>query len=332
MSTSVAQSGAGQPEPIIGVHGPLYDEYMDGYIIQFDKKGDGFCSIDPAAGFRKHGIQRCDPVAVTRRKALVVGLDIREYSKRKLEEQLLLTLQLQFGIWRTKELLWRSAILSRGMPDVAIQTGDGAYLVFGLPSTIPDGVRDSSRDGVARHYLPEFAFQAFSFIFALNVILTDDSARSAFRQKDTEMAAHADEMPAYPSEYRFAISYGDVFYINDFNKVRNCVGSAVIACARILSTDHGSHFLIQEELLRALEPHGGLAEIGHGIWEHRLHAAGMPDIGVKSGRFRYTDAVGFYTNAPLLKALGNSGARARNYHIGSHNVGSLSSGKGMAEQ
>ena len=111
--------------------------------------------------------------------------------------------------------------------------------------------------------------------------------------------------------------------MKDFNDALNCVGNGIVTCGRILSSDHGSHFLIDNELLRAIQTRGGLPSLCNGRWEHRLHSALLHEQKVKTSRVRYADVFGFYTDTPLLVALNRINTPSTRHHIGSHDMLSL---------
>ena len=101
--------------------------------------------------------------------------------------------------------------------------------------------------------------------------------------------------------------------------------AAMVTCARILSADHGNHFLMDYALLKDLERHGGLGNLCGGQWGQRLHTALLDEVKVKSGKFRFADIFGFYHDGLLLHALRHLHQKPRTYHIGSHNVASIDS-------
>jgi hypothetical protein len=175
--------------------------------------------------------------------------------------------------------------------------------------------------------------QAVAFVFALNAILSGDNARNARATDRADTNGPPTEtapLPAYPVECRFAVSIGDVLLRTDEAGALKCTGGALITCNRILLSDQGSHFLIHNELLRQLERHGGIASLCQGQWGHRLHCALLPKAMIKGGNYQFADAFGFYHDGPLLRALGKSYHEPMQYHIGSHNIGSLRGGFGSA--
>jgi hypothetical protein len=313
-------------------------------------------------------------------RAIVVGLDIREYSRRTPEQQMFLTMNLHVCIEKAVELL-RQFNLPEAEPRIRIQTGDGAYVVFTFvdawdeddwrafevepgadlnqspagqaadPSPKQGDRRpkisfgaefeNSSEDGspspsqalkdfmekrrmAEGRYLPVVAEQAMSFVFALNAIMNGDNARQGFAVDPPGAEVRPGGLAAFPTECRFALSYEEVLLL-ETNGVLNCVGNGMVTCARILATDHGSHLLMDYELLRALERHGGLRVLCGGKWNHRLHSAVLDEVKVKSGTFRYADIFGFYDDTPLLSTPGLFREKPRQYHIGSHNVLSIGS-------
>jgi class 3 adenylate cyclase len=293
-------------------------------------------------------------------EAIAVGLDLREYSRRDPANQLLLTLMLEAGIRKTRRILEGGGILPPQEPRVVEPTGDGALVFFtaldhydsrGLPEAqsctqCRRAPKRSEHDWPcslwhlrkrtieADHFL-EAVDRAMAFVFALNAIVSNDSNRCAdpaSLPRSGASAAGGSTPPAYPVECRFAVTWGEVLLRTDEGRAvlytlgggaLRCSGNALITCNRILMTDKGSHFLIHDDLLRKLEPHGGLASVCQGQWRHRLHCALLPKSTVKSGAYQFADAFGFYDDGPLLRALGNPYQEPREYYIGSHDIRSI---------
>jgi hypothetical protein len=340
----------------------LVDDDHDGLLVRFkDLKG----GIRVAYSFhRSHvnasGIKgRCHGV-IPSMKAIIVGLDIREYSKRKPEEQLLLTMKLHITVEKTLAVLRKASLIRYEEPLIKIQTGDGAFIVFSLldafdPSTELKNVVNKTK-GKIEHvnltndfwrkaevdvtdiiwngrkkesdWLPRAASDAFSFIFALNTILGDTNALqgSVASLPGSDDYDKSFAVKAFPVECRFAVSYEDVLLLLDFNGQLNCVGSGMVNCARILSTDSGNHLLVDNDLIKGMERHGGLTSLAGGLWGHRLHCTVLDEMKVKSGQFRYADVFGFYNDRPLLQAFGRQHQEPLTHHIGSHNLLSIKSG------
>ncbi len=264
-------------------------------------------------------------------RSIIVGTDIQEYSRRRPQQQLFMTLCLYACVKRAVDLLRDAGILSREEPRVTVQTGDGAYAVFTFLDAFnvfcrPDpgpGERDyaaKKRQAEAR-YLPHVAEQAFSFIFALNALLHSENVRQGF--VDEPRDRRPSEAPVFPLSVRYAMSFEDVLLMLDVNGSLNCVGSGMITCNRILSADHGNHFLVQDALLRELQRYGGLDAVGDRQWGQRLHHSLLPETRVKSSHVRYADVFGFHDDRPLLRAQGRPHAERAVLSIGSHDVGSL---------
>ena len=228
-------------------------------------------------------------------------------------------------------------------PRVIIQTGDGAYLVFSCmeePYPLVDNlemepIKLEDDNELRKKYehalvsmeadcLQRTADAAFSFVFALNAIMADDNARKRFSVLGPDSEEDSSEFPVFPVETRYAVSYDDVIFLKDVNNRLNCVGPGIVSCGRILSTDHGSHLLVDNELLRVLEPMGGLKRLCGGQWNQRLHTAVLAERKVKTGQFRFADVFGFHGNAPLMQALNQINQKPLTYHIGSHDLKSVS--------
>jgi hypothetical protein len=56
---------------------------------------------------------------------------------------------------------------------------------------------------------------------------------------------------------RFALAMGKAIMMKDPNGNSNVVGESIIRCARLLSCDHGTHFLLDENTTRCLEQNHG---------------------------------------------------------------------------
>lgn len=266
-------------------------------------------------------------------KVITVGLDIREYSRRQPEQQLFLTMCLHAAINRAIDLLRRSGMVSGDEPRVIVQTGDGAMVVFASVSgshpafhmdrySRPEDAKKFAREKYATELrnLPRVAEQAFSFVFAMNCLLENDNRRQGF---DVRPVAGSPSVMVFPVSVRYAMSYGNVLFLSDVNGALNCVGRGMITCYRILTTDHGNHFLIEENLLRALDPFGGVNGIAGGVWGQQLHWAMLQETKVKSSIVRYADVFGFHSDGPLLAVQGRHLAPGWQFQIGSHDVGTL---------
>ncbi len=343
----------------------LLESYQDGRTIHFRSITDRAClaySDDHPPGQPSISTGRQCHGILPRVKAIVVGLDIREYSRRKPEHQLFLTMNLHVCVKKAIELLRIDGILTESEPRITIQTGDGAYVVFTLleahdpfdtlefDEELKRCVEDSSLEADGKNglwesedwkdlveqtkicvkerrecesnYLPTAAAQAMSFVFALNAIMSGDNARQGFVSDSSKPGEIDSGVQVFPAECRFAVSYDEVLLLDVYGSL-NCIGNGIVTCARILSTDHGNHLLLDYELLKGLECYGGLKSLCGGQWGHRLHFALLDDVKVKSGQFRYADVFGFHDDKPLLQALRRAHQTPASYHIGSHNVASL---------
>jgi hypothetical protein len=300
-------------------------------------------------------------------KSIVVGVDIREYSRRSAEQQLFLTLALNARIRLAIELLRSISLLPYDEPRIIAHTGDGAHVVFTFldavelplgvagkpghdefkeyvttksdvpPGSLPPHTReklertrshavvaldDLMRDQHVREsqILYKVASRAISFVLTLNAILHEDGRRGRFQHYDMNPR---DGYPTFPLECRYAMSYDNVLFLQDVNKMEYAVGSALVTCARILSTDKGSHLLVDFELIKDLEKHGGLNQLCDRQWKQDFHSALLDTIKVKSGTFRFADVFGFYQDTLLQHAMRHPHTAPFTYHIGSHNVSSI---------
>lgn len=326
---------------------PLLREYQQGYELHFKEEQCGLWSAHSQVPrhefYQGLAFRRSEFRILPRVKAVIVGLDIREYSKRPPEVQLFLTLNLHSSIRLTRQELQRSGLISPDEPRIVVQTGDGAYVVFTFldacdPFELNEkwkGAEDErAKERLARNkraneaaHISTAASDAMSFVFALNAILAVDAEQRRFELDLDSRRLGGDQAPAFPIECRYALSYDDVLLLVDINGSLNCVGSGMVTCSRILASDKGAHLLVDEKLLRDLEPSGGLMGLGGGLWGQELHTALMDETQVKKTSLRYADVFGFYHDAPLLEAFGRSPDQRRAYHIGSHNVGSLTHGQ-----
>lgn len=283
---------------------------------------------------------------LARIKAIVVGVDLREYSRREAEVQLLLTVALEASMAKTINALRLGGLLPGNEPRIVESTGDGSYLVFtslnDYPSSDPDawqtqgpetGASQDIRQQWSRdkEHIEDSGFarlvdHAMSFVFGLNALLGSDNAREAFRSEDAAQTGSG--VAAHPVECRFAVSYDDVLLRWSLTQPAklSCSGTGIVTCSRILSRDHGNHLLVHDALLRKLESRGGLSSICRGMWGHRLHGALLKDTVVKTGTYRFADLFGFYNDGPLLRALGWGHERPNQCHIGSHDLGSVDGG------
>ncbi len=330
-------------EKVKGWQYGLQRDYEQGCQICFRKRLPGLCEVfsrDPGVAKRPAPVRRNDLEFLPSVKAIVVGLDIREYTRRRPELQFFLTLNLHASIAKAISILRRASVVPPDEPRIVVQTGDGAFVVFTFLDRIspfhrdewkrlarPDASRETEVDIVAgmreieMEGLPELMRRALSFVFALNAITIGDNIRQGFLYDNGDLEEPTEGV--FPTEFRYAMTYDDVIPLVDINGTLACVGSGLISCHRILSTDHGSHFLVQKSLLDLLNPYGGLAAIGAERWRQVLHVATLDEVRVKSGRFRYGDVFGFHGDGLLLRARGRTRTMPMSYPIGSHNVTSL---------
>jgi hypothetical protein len=283
---------------------------------------------------RGYGAPRRQLGQLPRVRSLIVGLDVRGYSNRPDEEQVFLALALHVAMTRAEDLLRMGGMLPAQEPLITLERGDGGFLVFSfLEALTSDDVfgsenpreTDDARESRLGNHLPTVVSYAFGFIFALNALVQQANQRRGFRSGGSLTAPRepTDAMRALPIEVRYAISYGDVLPLIDTHRSLNGAGGGIVTCARILATDHGGHLMVQQSLLDALLPSGGLDAICGGKWGHKLHRAELPQTNVKSNTVAYSDIFGFHHDQPLLEALGRTALPPTRYHIGSHDVGVL---------
>jgi hypothetical protein len=284
-------------------------------------------------------------------KAIVVGIDIREYSRRQIEQQLFITTNLFIAVKQAIDLLVKAGIISNGEPLITVQTGDGAYVVFSflnnysvsgkyklstqaikflekLPSRISHEIKIIANQEII--HADEVAGWAFSFILTLNCILKEYNVKQQFKYGCESKNKF---YPTFPIECRYAMSYNDVLLMEDLTKEKiadskvhdnlHCVGNAMITCARILSTDRGNHFLVDTNLLNLLGMTGGLAKLCGGEWGQKLNQSVLEDLNIKGEIFRYANVFGSYNDSFLLNALHRIHLKSESYDIGSHDVNSL---------
>jgi hypothetical protein len=336
----------------------LMAPYLNGREMHFrtlDKRVCVAYSTSPPVG----NAMGLDPQFIgilPRIKAVVIKMDVREYSRRSTEDQLFLTSTFFAWIERARDLLTCASLLTKDEPRITIQEGDAAYFIFTPPSVIDFEEKSGAlskqlktnmdklshtedwrsiaslknvfnefvawRDQCEREELPIIAGQAFSLIFALNALMKHDNGRKAFSSHNEEQA-----LPPFPVESRFAASYDDVLLLRDINRQLNCVGNGVVTCGRIISADHGGHLLVHHELFKALDTHGGLENLCSRRWGQQFHSAVFDAVKIKTGEFRYVDIFGYHNDRPLLDGLHLYTTPSRVYSIGSHDVRCLELGK-----
>ena len=319
--------------------GDFLADYEAGCIVCFGKEPDqertsGIATYYPEdAEDGDTRVQKTDLSDYPRTRAVVVGVDVREYSRREYHHQLIITAVLNATILKAIRILRDGARLAGTDPSIIVHTGDGAMVVFDswefeweeratrAAELREKAARHRKEPEKVRRRAPdvnrEVVERAFDFVFVLNALIAQDNERQAFQiDRDTQGAA----MGILPIHVRFALTLGEVLLVVGPNEGLNCVGKAMVTCARILATDHGNHLMVEDTLLHQIERHGGLGRLGDGEWEQSLHGTELPERRVKSGEFRYADVFGHYSDAPLLRMLNRRASRTTQVHIGSHDV------------
>lgn len=285
-------------------------------------------------GFRSQNMSNRRPIQVPIIRGVVVGIDVREWTRRDQLGQFIVAAILNSCILQTIDLIRARGMYEPDEPMLIVPTGDGAYVVFCTRDSLEvlkeaeDKGRNpaeerlaSERDKRAEASHVETIAKALSFVLTLNTLLTEYNARKVIVEHREENADGMGVLPIYP---RFAVVLEQLLLALDANERLNMIGPAMVTCGRILSTDHGNHFLVNERLLHTCDPYGGLGAVtsraGLGDWQAHFHSTELPDALVKQGRFRYADVFGHYSDAPLLRLHGMASVRPREYHIGSHDV------------
>jgi len=295
-------------------------------------------------------------------KAIVVGIDVREWTRRSWPAQMVITSILNTCILKSRKVLRDAGVLARDEPLIAVPTGDGAHLVFidkkeigrrseqwtadgdgdaegrtkQYPAVPGAGEKGSNGDAGGRREQrrldKDLLGRVLSFVFILNTLVTEYNHRrlsGGSQEEDPEDAGKLRILPIYP---RFCLTWDDVLLCIDLNDRLNAVGRGMVTCARILASDHGNHFLVHTGLLHEAQKSGGLARIAKvspvGDWDARLHITELPEQQVKSGSFRYADVFGHYSDAPLLRLLRSPSVTPQIFHIGSHDVQQVRGSKG----
>lgn len=309
----------------------LMEDYAAGNHIRFnaDKRGQKdeteilkFRSLYPHNDIQKRSF---DEIPII--KGVAVGIDIREYSKRVDMDQFVISTTLYANIRRAILILKNGGLPEIDEKILMIPTGDGAYVIFPDLDAV-DTERNSGKENTmpSDSRLKRLIETALSFIFILNIIITEDNYRKVF-QKDSKNEKKNGEIDIFPLYTRYALNMGKLLFLLDSNGNLNCAGNALISCSRILSVDHGNHFLIETELLHRInELFSGIQNIGFnmlGTWSQLLHFSEIPEHKVKSGNFRFADVFGYYYDTPLLKILNKHSLEPTRYNIGSHDVWQL---------
>jgi hypothetical protein len=272
--------------------------------------------------------------------AVVVGIDIREWTRRESAVQSFMTANLNKNIRKVLEQLHRGGIIGFCDPINVSYTGDGAIIIFGGPwSENPSLKRihctqlqphkcldhKNGGDQCIQNKEPfpcdeSTIFAALSFVFSFNALMQQDNLGKRFNHTPGTTREHG----YTPLHLRYAVSFGPIIPIIDAFDNLQFVGAPLVTCSRILSTDHGNHFLIDAKLLHEMNKYGGISNIGKSKrstnWDQELLVSELPDRQVKSGFFRYADVVGHHGDGPLLLALGKTTVNPVRYQIGSHDV------------
>ena len=264
--------------------------------------------------------------------AVVVGIDVREYSLGTGgAQQLLISTLVYKAIEEAIAALVRLGYSREEEPVIVQRTGDGALVVFDCwecfnaerlcnEESRPNWAlccpekKGKPADGLQCEGLLDVAF---SFLFSLNIYLWNASRVSTANGK----------LPV-GFRQRFAMSAGDIHLISGRDGGLDCVGSALIHCARLLSIDSGAHFLLQQEIVDFIErTKGGVPGICAGQWGHDFHVDESPSRKIKYGEYRYADVFGEHSDRPLNLALQRFGVDDKRYRIGAHNSQTIDFGK-----
>jgi hypothetical protein len=316
---------------------PLQAEYEDGRVFKMSvcKKNADLVVKSYFEGaeyksdfYRIHGLP-----------AVVVGIDIREWTRRDFAVQSFMTANLHKNIKKVIHLLHAGGLIDYYDPLKISYTGDGAIIIFGgdkseNPMTKANVCKNTpqhkclGKDGeicIAKEETflidERTILAALSFVFSFNAISQQDNIGKRFIHA-SGTTRERDYAPLY---LRYAISYGHVIPILDAFESLQFVGAPLVTSSRILSTDHGNHFLIDARLLHEMDKYGGISCIGNNnrstSWDQELFVSELPDKKVKSAFFRYADVVGHHGDGPLLLSLGKTTVSPMRYQIGSHDTG-----------
>ncbi len=276
------------------------------------------------------------------RWGVVAGLDIREWTKRNPSGQLIVAAIMNSCILHALRILQTEGLFTKEDPLLVVPTGDGAYVVFDAGA---DEEESSKKEKEERKIVEELNEQsikerqerlqklqqatedrleaiqkALSFVLIVNAFFVEQNARGrscAWGIQDEETSV----LPIYP---RFALTLDRMLLCIDVKEKLNAIGPAMVTCGRILSSDHGNHFLVHDWLMHECDLYGGLARVascaGLGDWDAHFHCAELPEKQIKSGRFRYADVFGHYSDGPLLRLHGIRSVKPMEYQIGSHDI------------
>jgi hypothetical protein len=284
---------------------------------------------------------------ISGKEAVVLGIDIKEWTRRDWAIQTIISANLYELISRVSRILKEDGILGENDPIHIAHTGDGAMVVFvehdnsherGMtrckwennnmknccltPEWDPQNCYFDPRiHDVDRSISKNIILKALSFLFSLNAIIQQDNFSEKFKVERKGGNQRYQYLPLY---LRYALSMGRVFpVINTYNDLE-CIGNPMVTSNRILSTDHGNHFLVDRKLLNEMNKYGGIQSIGSETeqfnWNQSLMISELPEKQIKNDVFRYVDIVGFHEDGPLLRALKKGNLQPKKYQIGSHDV------------
>ena len=297
---------------------------------------------------------------------VVVGLDIREWTKRSAPGQLVVAAIMNGQILQTRDLLRAHGLFSHDDPLLIVPTGDGAYIVFDAGGEVEtlepaenqvkaarekekaerkagteapsDEVKREKQEATAALVKASAEAEkaawkrvtaigkALCFVLTLNAFFSEQNSRGVSSAWSSRKSQDMPVLPIYP---RFALTIDRMLLCIDKtngNDRLNAIGPAMVTCGRLLSSDHGNHFLVHDRLLHECAPYGGLARVASRLggmgsdWDAHFHYTELPETKIKSGQFRYADVFGHYGDAPLLRLHGRESASPLEYHIGSHDV------------
>ncbi len=225
------------------------------------------------------------------RWGVVVALDIREWTKRTLAGQLAVGAVMNNRAMQSLKMLQDHGLLSAEEPLFMAPTGDGSYIVFDAGEDVDVDEKKSSAppssDKLAATRL-EAIKKGLLFVLTLNTLFAEQNAR---RPSSACFGKNNEEIPFLPIYPRFAITLDRMILCLDMKGSLNAIGNAMYNCGRILSSDHGNHFLVNGKLLHECDRYGGLGQVashaGPGDWQARFHIAELPETKIKSGMFRY---------------------------------------------
>lgn len=267
-------------------------------------------------------------------EAVVVGIDVREWTRRGIHNQLVLAAILNHSILEAIDMLRNADVFRAGCdPFITSPTGDGAYIVFaagGVKEKKDHGATGSGKkktetpkeSEAERRARNEAMEKALLLVLTINTLVSEYNARDLFAEKPPKEKDEMEVLPIYP---RFAVTMDRILVSRDVGGNRTAIGPAMVSCARILSTDHGNHFLVHDRFLHECYHRGGIDKVvsgaGVGDWDAHFHLTEIPDTQVKFATYRYADVFGHYSDQPLLRMRSMMrSVKPIRYHIGSHDV------------